>query len=148
MGRVCRYSAVHHKAVKEYKVAETEIASELQTFEKALRACSEEFEVSAASVASKVGAAEAEIFLTQKHIMNDAVIVDRIRGAITQGRINAEFAVFDAYNGYEDKFKAMENPYLRERAADISELRGLLLAKIQRAKPELCVRRPGILSAR
>jgi len=135
IGPVCLYSAAHHKAVKEYSIPDTDISLELRTFENALRSCSEEFEASAASVTSKVGAAEAEIFLTQKHIMNDAVIVDRIRNAITHGRKNAEYAVFEAFSEFEEKFKAMENPYLRERAGDISELRGLLLAKIQKAKP-------------
>ncbi|HEX7511706.1 MAG TPA: phosphoenolpyruvate-utilizing N-terminal domain-containing protein, partial [Chitinivibrionales bacterium] len=135
MGPVCLYSAAHHKAVKEYKVPETDIPSELRTFEEALHACSEEFEASAASVTSKVGAAEAEIFLTQKHIMNDAVIVNRIRDAITIEHTNTEYAVFEAFSNFEEKFKAMDNPYLRERAADISELRGLLLARIQQSKP-------------
>ena len=67
--------------------------------------------------------------------MNDAVIVNRIRDAITIEHTNTEYAVFEAFSNFEEKFKAMDNPYLRERAADISELRGLLLARIQQAIP-------------
>jgi phosphotransferase system enzyme I (PtsI) len=136
IGPACLYSAEHHKSVKELRIAESETPAELANFENALRACTLELETSAISVASKVGKAEAEIFLTQKHIMNDAVIVDQIRAAIAKDRKNAEFAVFEAFSRYEEKFMAMENSYLRERAADIGELRRLLLDKINKTKPK------------
>jgi len=49
--------------------------------------------------------AEAEIFLTQKHIMNDGHDCQQIRKESPKTKRNAEFVIFDVFNRYEDKFK-------------------------------------------
>ena len=135
IGPACLYSAEHHQSAKEYRLVDKEVGPELALFENALRTYSQELESIARSIASKVGKAEAEIFITQKHIMNDGMIVGRIRETITKEKKNAEYAIFEAFSGYEEKFKAMDNPYLRERAADIGEIRRRLLDNIRKTKP-------------
>ena len=133
----CLYSAERHKGVPEYGLSSDEVAEDLLRFEAALKLCSEELEDIALNVTSKVGVVEAEIFITQKHILNDAAIVDQIRNGIREQKRNAEFVVFDVYNSYEEKFISMDNNYLRERAADISEIRTRLLNKMRNTKPGL-----------
>lgn len=139
VGPACLFAAVHHRSVEEQRLSDDEVPAELDRFENALRACSQELEAIALGVASNVGMAEAEIFLTQKHIMNDGTIVQQIRKGIAEDKRNAEFVIFEVFNRYEEKFKKMDNQYLRERAADISEIRRRLLDNMNQTKPRfLC----------
>ena len=138
-GPACLFSAMHHRSVEEQRLSDDELPAELDRFENALRACSQELEAIALGVASNVGMAEAEIFLTQKHIMNDGTIVQQIRKGIAEDKKNAEFVIFEVFNRYEEKFNNMDNQYLRERAADIGEIRRRLLDNMSQTKPRfLC----------
>ncbi len=137
VGPACLYSAERHRSVQEYSLSDSEAAGELARFEESLKACSEELEAIALGVASKVGMAEAEIFLTQKHIMNDIAIVQQIRKGIVEDKKNADFMIYDVYNRYEEKFISMDNEYLRERATDIGEIRRRLLDKMKNTLPGL-----------
>jgi phosphotransferase system enzyme I (PtsI) len=131
-GPTCLYSSEHQRPINDFRLSESEVASELDIFEKALKECTSELEDGAVSVASKVGNAEAEIFLTQKHIMNDITILEMIRSAITLEKKNAQYAISEAFDDYEKKFLALDNPYLRERATDIREIRRRLLDNIRK----------------
>jgi phosphoenolpyruvate-protein phosphotransferase (PTS system enzyme I) len=136
-GPACLYSAERHRSVQEYRLSDAEAAGEMRRFEESLKLCSEEVEAIALGVASKVGMAEAEIFLTQNHIMNDVAIVQQIRKGILEDKKNADFVVHDVFNRYEEKFIAMDNEYLRERATDIGEIRRRLLDKMRNTMPGL-----------
>jgi phosphoenolpyruvate-protein phosphotransferase (PTS system enzyme I) len=136
-GPACLYSAERHRSVQEMRLSDEEALEELARFENALFSCSEELETIALSVASKVGKAEAEIFLTQKHVMNDAAIVQQIRDGIRDENKNADFMISDVFMRYEQKFISMDNEYLRERATDIGEIRRRLLDKLNNTRPGL-----------
>ena len=139
VGPACLFAAEHHRSVEEQRLSDDELPAELERFENALRVCSQELEAIALGVASNVGMAEAEIFLTQKHIMNDGTIVQQIRKGITEDKKNAEFVILEVFNRYEEKFNNMDNQYLRERAADIGEIRRRLLDNMNQTKPRfLC----------
>ena len=97
-GPACLFAAEHHRSVEELRLSDDELPAELDRFESALRVCSQELEAIALGVASNVGMAEAEIFLTQKHIMNDGTIVQQIRKGIAEDKKNAEFVIFDVFN--------------------------------------------------
>jgi len=139
MGPACLFSAEHHRAVEEISVADHDIAAEIGRFDRALQACSQELETIAMNVATNVGMAEGEIFLTQKHIMNDGTIVQQIRTGIAQGKKNAESVIVKVFSAYENKFSSMDDQYLRERATDIGEIRRRLLDNIRETRPRfLC----------
>ncbi len=131
----CLYAANLHKSVDEYLVDEKEIEAELLRFEQALHESSRDLEIISSRVASGVGVVESEIFLAQSHILNDAVIVRQIKDIVRNTRKNVEAVVFDVYRDYEEKFRAMDSPYLRERVSDISEIRRRLLDNLKKQKP-------------
>jgi phosphoenolpyruvate-protein phosphotransferase (PTS system enzyme I) len=131
----CLYSSTMHKAAEEYEIAESEIEKELVRFENALKESTEELESISSNVARRVGSVESEIFLAQKHIMNDEGIVRQIRENIRKNKKNVEAVIYEVYRAFEEKFKAMENLYLRERVADISEIRRRLIDNLKKRKP-------------
>ena len=99
-------------------------------YEEILNQCSHELNMIASDVAEKVGKAESEIFLTQKHIMNDPKVVAAVRGMVKEEKKNVEWAISDVMSSYEEKFASLDNQYLRERATDIGEIRRRLLGKL------------------
>ncbi len=131
----CLYSSNLHKSVDEYDIADSMIEAEVLRFERALRQSSQELEAISERIADKIGNVESEIFTAQKHIMNDEAIVRQIREGIRSRKRNVEAVIFDVYRAFEEKFKAMDNPHLRERGSDIREIRRRLLDNLKIEKP-------------
>ncbi len=130
-GKICLYSSERHKAVPQYSLTNKEaVEKELLRYEEVLRQCSQELNKIASDVTEKVGKAESEIFITQKHIMNDPKVVAAVRRMIEDEKKNTEWAISDVMSSYEEKFESLDNQYLRERASDIGEIRRRLLAKL------------------
>lgn len=134
MAPACLYSAELHKSIAEYDIPEAQIEDELLRFEDALKESSRELESISTRVADRVGNVESEIFMAQKHIMNDDAVVRQIREGIRTRKKNVEAVIFQVYGAFEDKFKAMDNLYLRERGSDIREIRRRLLDNLKKEK--------------
>jgi phosphotransferase system enzyme I (PtsI) len=133
---VCLYSVESHLAVKEYRLgSEDAVSREIMRFENALAACSADLEKISRQVKKDVGKSESEIFRTQKHIMNDPLIVNAIRKGIREDRVNVERVISNVYGEYEKKFSLLDDEYMRERSTDIGELRRRLLDNLYNTKP-------------
>ncbi len=128
----CLYSSDLHKSVDEYKVHDSQVDAELARFDAALAESSRELEAISLRVADRVGNVESEIFLAQKHIMNDDAIVHKIREGVKVSKNNVESVIADVYRTFEEKFKSMDNLYMRERGSDIREIRRRLLDKLKK----------------
>jgi phosphotransferase system enzyme I (PtsI) len=82
-----------------------------------------------------IGKAEAEIFVTQQHILNDPAIISAIHSAIKENLHNLERAVYDTYTSYEERFAQLSNDYFRQRSTDLSEIRQRLINYLYNARP-------------
>ncbi len=134
-GGVCLYSAERHKSVIEYSLTNDQaIKQELNRFDEVRIQCSIELDKIADNVALNIGEAEAEIFNTQKHIMNDPKVVESIKRMVIEQRRNVEWAISDVFSCYEDKFANLDNQYLRERSSDIGEIKRRLLNQLGNKK--------------
>jgi phosphotransferase system enzyme I (PtsI) len=131
---VCLYSAGYHKKVEEYIIADDQIEQEVKRFYEALKESSEELDKISKKVTKSIGKAESEIFFAQKDIMYDPVIVNRIVNEIKTLKKNAEAVVSYVYNEFEEKFKKMDNVYLRERGSDIREIKQRIINNLTMAK--------------
>jgi phosphoenolpyruvate-protein phosphotransferase (PTS system enzyme I) len=127
VAQVCLFSAGRRKLVPEYTVTDDKIKNELERFHTARARCLEELGRVASEVKGSIGKAEAEIFITQKHILNDPKVADAIALLITTERKNAEWAITKVMTGFEEKMASLDNQYLRERSSDLGELRRRLL---------------------
>ncbi len=135
VAQVCLFSAGRQKLVPEYTLENDDaIKQELERFHAARAECSEELARIAAEVEASIGKAEAEIFITQKHIMNDPKVVEAIALLITAERKNAEWAIAGVLSEFEEKMASLDNQYLRERSSDLGELRRRLLNRLTNEK--------------
>lgn len=73
------------------------------------------------SLAAKAGEKEAAIFDAHLMILEDPMLTEAISDKIVQGS-NAEAAVCDACEAYACMFDAMEDEYMRGRAADVRDI--------------------------
>ena len=136
VSQVCVYSSSRHNAVAIRPVnSEKEVRREIGRFNEIRDACSYELDSIAGNVAKEVGKTESEIFITQKHIMNDPAIVDEITNKIRRERINVEVAIADVYTKYEEKFANLDNEYFSDRSTDIGEIRRRMLDRLSNTRP-------------
>lgn len=80
----------------------------------------------------RVGTGIASIFAIHAMLLEDEDLVHSVYALIRDRGVTAEFAVQTVCGNFSDVFSAMDNPYLRARAADIRDISnrvtGLLLA--------------------
>ena len=99
-------------------------------------------------VAERLSPDDAAIFHTHLMILEDRGFLDKLRREIRHGH-SAPYALKKVVGEYLEAFERMDDPYLRERAADMEDIGRRLLANLvghdQRVRQ---LRTPGILVAR
>ncbi|MBD3422516.1 MAG: phosphoenolpyruvate--protein phosphotransferase [Chitinivibrionales bacterium] len=129
--RVCVYAAhMQQKIIKANLAGEGACQSEWDRFEGAMATCSSELDKISSNVAAKLGAAEAEIFTAQKHIMTDSQVLAQLRRKVFDERKNIEWAIDEVYSAYEKQFSQFNDSYLADRANDIGEIKRRLLERL------------------
>ena len=99
-------------------------------------------------VADKLTQEDAAIFHTHLMILEDRGFIDRLHELIEQ-RHSAPYALKKVISGYLEAFGQMEDPYLRERAADMEDIGRRLLANLVGKEAEgLHLHHSGILVAK
>ena len=134
--KICVYSQKRHIEVAATNLeSDEEVRKELQRFRDTISVCNTELDSITDNVVREVGKAEAEIFSTQKHIMNDPVIVRQIEEGIVAGRKNVESVITNVFMQYEKKFENIDNEYFSDRSSDIGEIRRRLLDRLSNTRP-------------
>ncbi|MGG0554741.1 phosphoenolpyruvate--protein phosphotransferase [Priestia aryabhattai] len=107
-----------------------DIELEIERFEKALTKSKEELEAIRNHALKELGEDKADIFSAHLLVLNDPELINPIKEQIKSEKINAEFALNDVSTRFIDMFKAMENEYMQERAADIQDVTKRTLAHL------------------
>lgn len=91
-----------------------------------------------AAVQREIGKPEADIFEAQALLLHDATLREEIRTRCLSGKLNVEAAVDEAVEKLTSMFVRLEDPYFRERAADLRDVGKRLLGALTKDP------RPGI----
>ncbi|WP_347938236.1 phosphoenolpyruvate--protein phosphotransferase [Mycoplasma feriruminatoris] len=70
----------------------------------------------------KLGEEKAAIFDAHQDIANDPAIKEEVIELIKTEKLNAEYALFVVSNNYFEVFSQLEDPYFKERSADIKDV--------------------------
>jgi len=97
-------------------------------------------------VASRTSRKEAGILRTQLLALDDPVFMDPVKALILDDCCTAAYAVDHASLALAEKFKVLDDPRLRERAADVRDVCGRLIGNLAGA-PDSRQPRTGILFA-
>lgn len=102
------------EALAAYEAAVREAGAELRRLENRLE---------------ERGLPEAKIFAAQAEILQDEAMDEEIRDSIAAGAMPGQ-AIEAVYGMYEDLLGRTEDPLIRERAADLRDVRGRLLRRL------------------
>lgn len=114
------------QSVKRMEVKDAE--AEVRRFREAVQvAVSQLKEIYEKSVKT-VGKADAEVFEAQQMLLLDEGFTEAVETLITGESVDACYAVSQAAERFCQMFAEMEDAYMRERAADVRDVAGRLLA--------------------
>lgn len=137
VARVCLFREHRHGQLPQYRVSGLDVKRELDRLEQALATAAKKIEAIHKQVAKKLGPAEAEIFSAHGMIIREEKLLHDISAMILNQGFNAELAVMQVLDQYEARLAAVENEHLRERAADIGEIKRRILDALADTSPSL-----------
>lgn len=111
--------------VKRIRIEDTE--SEIKRYRKATQAAQGQLEKLYEKAVKEVGEANAAIFEIHQVMLEDGDYQDSIENMICTQNVNAEYAVAQTADNFARMFSAMEDEYMRERAADVKDISERLL---------------------
>jgi phosphotransferase system enzyme I (PtsI) len=110
---------------------DNQLDNEITRFEAAIAATRVELEAIHDKLIAEKKEAEAEIFEAHIMLLEDEELIDRSKEQIRNEQINAEFAFFTTSEEIAEMISSLDDPYLKERAADIRDVSRRVLNKLQ-----------------
>lgn len=104
------------------QLEEAEVVTEIERLEAALVQTRREVQELQQRVAQALGAKDAGIFEVHLLILEDPVLLNESSRRIREGRINADAAFGEVARQYVEMLGAVDDPFFRERAADIRDV--------------------------
>lgn len=114
--------------VEQQKVGNPE--EEIARFDAAVAQAAAELEVIQEKTAQQISDKEAAIFGAHLLVLSDPELIGPIKERISADSVNAEFALQETSDMFITMFEAMDNEYMKERAADIRDVRKRLLSHL------------------
>lgn len=127
IGNVFLYEE-HELKITDEKVTDT--AKELEKLQNAVSLCREQLEKIKVKTMENVGEHEAAVFEAHILILDDPEFVGSVETEIKNNATNAMKAVETVSNNLVMIFEAIDDAYLRERAADIRDVSKRMLANL------------------
>lgn len=119
IGRLSVYNKKEHQ-VKRSKVDDA--AAEIARFTTARETAKEQLAGLYEKAVKEVGEAGAMIFEVHQMMLDDLDYVESVTNMIETQQVNAEFAVATTGDNFSSMFAAMDDDYMRERAADVKDI--------------------------
>lgn len=114
--------------VKEVKIED--VAAEIKRFEDAIEASKKELTIIKENALASLGADKAAVFEAHLLILDDPEFMGTVKTDIESKVINAEYAFKETSDMFISMFEAMDNEYMKERAADIRDVSKRILAHL------------------
>ncbi len=128
VARVCRLDKDHTFDVPSYSLnSSLAVENELQRVIEAFDLTKKQISDLEEEVRVNIGSAEAGIFSAQILMLSDDVVYGTIINLIKEKKMNAEAAISQVFESFENKLLSFENEHMRERASDFSDIKDRLL---------------------
>lgn len=115
--------------VKREKIQDA--AAEVQRFQDAKETAKRQLGVLYEKALREVGEVNAMIFEVHQMMLDDLDYVEAITHMIENQQVNAEYAVATTGDNFSDMFSAMDDDYMRARAADVKDISNRVIAVLQ-----------------
>jgi phosphoenolpyruvate-protein phosphotransferase (PTS system enzyme I) len=104
--------------------------AEVARFEAAVEKAKEELEIIKQHALQQLGEDKAAIFAAHLLVLNDPELLNPVKEKIETEQVNAEYALNETATMFISMFEAMDNEYMKERAADIRDVTKRVLAHL------------------
>ena len=128
IGRLAIYQKSENQ-VKREKITDT--AKELKRFEDAKATAKEQLAGLYEKALKEVGEVNAAIFEVHQMMLEDLDYIESITNMIESQQVNAEYAVASTGDTFSEMFAAMDDDYMRERAADVKDVSNRVVSILQ-----------------
>jgi phosphoenolpyruvate-protein phosphotransferase (PTS system enzyme I) len=108
--------------IPEQHVGEEQVSNELRRLEQALVATRRQIMEVQRQVSASLGPGEAGIFDAHLLVLEDPTVTEEVSRKITTEKVIAEYAFQQVTDQYVRGLAAIEDEYLRERAADVRDI--------------------------
>ena len=125
IGKISVFSKKEHKIVR-VKINDTDV--ELARFEETRQTALTQLAALYDKACKEVGEANAAIFEVHQMMLEDDDFTDSVNNIITTQQVNAEYAVGVTADNFANMFSAMDDEYMRGRAADVKDISERLIS--------------------
>ncbi|MGB0993793.1 MAG: phosphoenolpyruvate--protein phosphotransferase [Akkermansiaceae bacterium] len=109
-------------APEVYQIKDGQVASEQARFEQAMQITKKQLDKLRTHIEQLSGEDEGKIFDAHVMVLEDKTLNTRVAKAITERKQNAEYAFYAVMQNYLEAMRRINDPYLKERAADIDDV--------------------------
>ncbi len=131
IGRLSIYNKKENQ-VKREKI--TDVENEIKRFTDAKETAKEQLAGFYEKAVKEVGEVNAQIFEVHQMMLDDLDYVESITNMIRTQEVNAEFAVASTGDNFSQMFAAMDDDYMKERAADVKDISNRVISILQGAE--------------
>ena len=125
-GRVVVLGKAHAASARQ-SLADNQLAAEVNRFKQALVATRQQLSEVQRRLTEKTGAEHAGVFEAHLLVLDDPEVNNEVLRFIQNDKVNAEFAYQTVAERYAVSLAAVDDEYLRERAADIRDIAARVL---------------------
>lgn len=133
IGKISVYKK-NEQQVKRVRIEDTE--GEYKRYEEAKETAIEQLKELYQKALKEVGEANAAIFEIHQMMLDDGDYNESVQNMIETQKVNAEYAVASTGDNFAQMFRAMDDDYMRERAADVKDISERVIAALAKEQKE------------
>jgi phosphotransferase system enzyme I (PtsI) len=137
IGKACVFQDILY-LVERHNVEEGHSEQEIVRLKQAIRQVTDELIQDNLRVSQEIGKREAEIFLAHVAILEDPYFISKIFQEIRETGINAEASVLRQIDEFKKVFDKMDDPYIKARAPDLSDIGRRVIQKLMPSQQNGC----------
>ncbi len=134
VGNVYRYIQ-EEIVIPDYTVAEDQVEAEIGKFAAAMASTLKQLDTIRQKALKEMGPEEAAIFEAHMQIAQDPSLSDGIKSLVESSHTNVVAATAQTIETFANIFLGMEDPYMRERGADIKDIGDRLMRNMLGMNP-------------
>lgn len=127
---IAKVYKLEHVELVTVKTTIEDPAAEVEKLTKAFEVSKKELEVIRDNTREIIDEEHAAIFDAHIQIINDPELLSAVKSKVELDKMNAAWAFEEVVNGFIAMFEAMDNAYMKERAADIKDVSKRVLSHI------------------
>ena len=137
IGKACVFQDILY-LVERRNLEEGHAEQEIARLKQAIRGVIDELIQDNLRVSQEIGKREAEIFLAHVAILEDPYFISKIFQDIRETGINAEASVLRQIDEFKKLFEKMDDPYIKARAQDLSDIGRRVIQKLMPSQQNGC----------